>query len=106
MSRTKVSHDFQTLIKNTEVMKHVLESLEEEPARILIHICKEYEASGRPVPDHHFHVSGYIGEVALRALVAAGLIQSRPGRRFSLYDYEPTPAGLEHYRKLVSSDGK
>lgn len=87
-------------------MKHVLESLEEEPARILIHICREYEALGRPVPDHHFHVSGYIGEVALKALVAAGLIQSRPGSRFSLYDYEPTSQGLEHYRRLVSSEDK
>lgn len=103
MSRTRASEDFKTLIKHTEVMKHVLESLEEEPARILIGICKEYEASGKAVPDHHFHVSGYIGEVALKALVAAGLIRSRPGSRFSLYDYEPTPEGLEHYRKLVSS---
>jgi hypothetical protein len=45
-----------------------------------------------------------LGEAALKALLSAGLIKRQPGRKLSLYSYEPTPEGLEQYEKL-KADG-
>jgi hypothetical protein len=95
--------DFIALIQGTQTMQEVLRALETEPIRLLGNICQEYEKTGQPVPDHHIHPSGYVGEVSLRALVAAGMVKLKPGRRFSLYEYEPTPEGLEHYKRLTSA---
>lgn len=99
----KAYQDFITLIKKTEPMQQMLRSLEEEPARLLGRICQEYEKTGQPVPDHHLHPSGYIGEVALRALISAGLLRSEAGGKFALYQYQPTEKGLEQYKSLISS---
>ena len=55
-------------------MQALLESLDEEPAKLLGTICREYEATNRTVPDHHLHLAGYFGEAMLRALVSANLV--------------------------------
>lgn len=96
--------EFLQIVRQTEVMQQVLTDFEEEPARLLISICKNYEVSRELVPDHHFHPSGYVGQVALRALVSAGLVERQAGDRFSLYRYKPTPAGMEYYVKLTSEE--
>ena len=96
--------DFVALIETTEAMKQVLKSLKEEPAHILGDICRGYQTTGQPVPDHHLHFAGYMGEATLRALLSAELIKRQPGGRLSLYCYEPTAEGLEQYEKL-KADG-
>ena len=63
-------------------------------------ICREYQRTGQPVPDHHVHFGGYMGETTVKALVSAGLVKREPGGRISLYSYEPTKEGLAHYKKL------
>ena len=80
---------FVALMETTEVMKQVLKSLKEEPAQLLGQICREFQATGQPVPDHHLHYAGYMGEISLKALLATGLIVRQPGGRVSLYCYEP-----------------
>jgi hypothetical protein len=95
---------FAALVENTDVMKQVVKSLKEEPAHLLGGICLEYQRTGQPVPDHRLHFVGYLGEAALKALLSAGLIKRQPGRKLSLYSYEPTPEGLEQYEKL-KADG-
>lgn len=99
----KAYQDFTALINKTETMQQILKSLEEEPARLLGRICQEYEKTRLPVPDHHLHPSGYTGEVALRALLSAGLIGSEAGGRSALYHYQPTEKGLEQYKNLTES---
>ena len=96
--------DFDALLEATEVMQQVLRSVKEEPAHLLGAVCREYEIAGQPVPDHRLRFTGYMGDTALRALISTGLIQRQPGGRLSLYCYEPTPEGLEHYKKL-KADG-
>lgn len=96
--------EFTQIIKQTEVMKRLLADLEEEPAKLLVSICKKYQASHEPVADHHLNPSGYVGQVALRALVSAGLVERQAGDRFSIYRYNPTPAGMEYYLKLISEE--
>ena len=96
--------DFTTLLETTEAMKQVLKSLKEEPAHLLGDVCREYQRTGQPVPDHRLHFVGYMGEATLKALLSAGLIRRQPGGRLSLYCYEPTPEGLEQYEKL-KADG-
>ena len=82
-------------------MQHMLQSLEREPAQILGSICQEYEKINQPVPDHHLHLSGYIGEASLRALTSAGLVKAEPGGRLSLFQYKPTKKGMEQYKHLL-----
>ena len=96
--------DFTTLLETTEVMKQVLKSLKEEPAHLLGDICREYQSTGQPMPDHHLQFVGYMGEAALKALLSAGLIRRQPGGRLSLYCYEPTSEGLEQYEKLKADN--
>lgn len=83
-------------------MQALLESLDEEPAKLLGAICREYETTNRTVPDHHLHLAGYFGEAMLRALVSANLVTKEPGDRFSLYGYKPTEAGLKYYKGMVA----
>lgn len=92
-------------IKQTEVMQQALAGLQEEPGKLLQAICKEYEASNKPVSDHHFHLSGYLGEIAVRSLLSAGLIERQWGDQSSIFCYKPTPAGMEHYKSLIGEMG-
>lgn len=92
--------DLAQVLRQTAPMQQVLAELEKEPVTLLLSICKEYETTKEAVPDHHLHLSGYIGEVAVRILLAAGLIERQPGRRLSVNSYKPTSAGMEYYRKL------
>jgi hypothetical protein len=96
--------DFATLLETTEVIKQMRKGLREEPAHLLGDICREYEKTSQPVPDHHLQFVGYMGEAALKALLAAGLIKRQSGGILSLYSYEPTREGLEQYEKL-KADG-
>ncbi len=93
--------DFVTEIRKTETMQALLRSLEEEPAKLLSTICKEYEATSRAVPDHHLHLMGYFGEAMLRALISANLVAREAGDRFSLYNFRPTEAGLKYYNAMI-----
>lgn len=88
-------------LRQTDVMQQVLAALEKEPVTLLYTICKEYEASNEPVPDHHLPVSGYLKEVAVRTLLSGGLLERQPGGRLSVYSYRPTSEGMECYRRLV-----
>ena len=96
--------DFLASLEATEVMKQVLKSLREEPAHLLGDICREYEKTGQPVPDHRLQFFGYLGEVTPKILISAGLVRRLTGDRLSIYTYEPTPEGLEQYEKL-KADG-
>lgn len=99
----KVNHkmgaidDFFALLEATEVMQQVIRSLKEEPAHLLGDICREYERTGQPVPDHHLNLVGYLGEASLKALISAELVRQQPGNRLALYCYEPTDKGMEQY---------
>ena len=97
-----VFQDFVAVINKPETMQALLKSLEEEPAKLLGSICREYESTGKPVPDHHLHLSGYFGEAILRALVSADLITRNPGDRFALYSYKPTKAGINYYEGMLA----
>ncbi len=97
-----VFEDFVAEIRKTQTMQALLESLEEEPAKLLGAICKEYEATNKAVPDHHLHLAGYFGEAMLRALLSANLVTKDPGDRFSLYGYKPTETGLKYYKGMLN----
>lgn len=89
-------------VAKTEAMSQLIKGLEEEPARILSLICREYKETSQPVPDYHLGLFSFVAEVSMRALIAAGLIKSQSGSRLSLYSYKPTDAGLEIYDRLTA----
>jgi len=96
--------DFFTLLEATEVMQQVIRSLKEEPAYLLGHICREYERTGRAVPDHHLNLVGYLGEASLKALISAKLVRQQLGDRLALYCYEPTDEGIKQYEGLKADN--
>ena len=77
--------DLIETLRQTDVLQQVLAAFEKEPVRLLYAICREYESSKEPVPDHHTPGSGYSKDVALRTLLSAGLLQREPGGRLSVY---------------------
>ena len=93
--------DFIDVIKQTETMQALLQSLEREPAKLLAAICREYEVTNKAVPDHHLNLAGYFGEAILRALVLANLITREREDRFALYGYKPTEMGLKYYKAML-----
>ena len=93
--------DFVAEIRKTQTMQALLESLKEEPAKLLAAICKEYETTNKAVPDHHLHLAGYFGEAMLRALLSANLVTKEPEDRFSLYGYKPTETGFKYYKSML-----
>lgn len=93
--------DLVAVVRNTETMKTLFRGLEEESAKLLGAICREYEQTGRTVPDHHLHLTGYSSDILLRALVSAELVTKEPGDRHSIHGYRPTATGLNHYRAML-----
>jgi hypothetical protein len=93
--------DFVDVVKQTETMQALFQSLEREPAKLLAAICREYEATTKAVPDHHLNLGGYFGEAILRALVSANLITKEREDRFALYGYKPTEVGLKYYKAML-----
>lgn len=94
--------DFVEVIKRTETMQAVLQSLEKDPAKLLAVICREYERTNKAVPDHHLNLGGYFGEAILRALVSANLVTREREDRFALYGYKPTEIGLRYYKTMLA----
>ena len=58
--------EFVKRIHETDTMRELARSLDEEPARLLRLICSRYEETGRPVADHYLQLTGYFGETMLR----------------------------------------
>lgn len=97
-----VFEDFIDVVKQTETMQALFQSLEREPAKLLAAICREYEVTNKAVPDHHLNLAGYFGEAMLRALISANLITREREDRFYLYGYKPTEAGLRYYKAMLN----
>ena len=87
-------------LRRTDAIQGVLAALDREPVRILRGICSEYERTDAAIPDHHVPGSGFVKDVALRALISAGLLERQPGGTKSIYSYRPTESGMQYYRKL------
>lgn len=94
--------DFAACLETTEVIRQLVKSLKEEPARLLGEINREYENSGESVPDHRLLPGSFLGDDSFKALEAAGLIIREAGQQ-SVYCYRPTAAGREYYQKLKAS---
>jgi len=94
--------EFLTEIRKTETMQALLKSLEEGSAGLLKSICQEYEATNKPVPDHHLNLTGYFGEAMLRVLLSANMITKELGDRVALYCYKPTGTGLNCYKGMLA----
>jgi hypothetical protein len=94
--------EFIEIVKQTEPMQALIQSLEKEPAKLLAVICREFKVTNKAVPDHHLNLSGYFGEAILRALVSANLITREREDRFALYGYKPTEMGLKYYKAMLN----
>jgi hypothetical protein len=92
--------ELQQLLESTEIMLQVKKSLDEEPLKLLRDICRKSGDDDLPVPDYNLPVQGYTGDVALKALVQAGLVDKIDGGRVALFSYKPTALGIDYCKKL------
>ncbi len=95
--------EFADKLRETDLMKELIRSLDEEPARLLHLICSRYDETGRPVADHYLQLTGFFGETMLRVLTVAGLIEHVDGGRVALNTYVPTAEG-RRLDKAVSAE--
>jgi hypothetical protein len=100
-----VYDEFADRIRQTDPMRELTRSLDEEPAQLLLRICARYEETGRPVADHNLQLTGYFGETMLRVLTRAGFIDSVTGGRGALIAYQPTPDGLQFCHRMREAQG-
>lgn len=99
-----VRDELGAMVRETDTVQSLLCGLEAESVKLLSTICAEFEDTGTGVPDHHLNLIGYLGELVLRALCAADLINREAGDRLSICRYRPTEKGLSYYRRLVSEN--
>lgn len=92
--------DFDAAIHGTDVIHRVLRSLTIEAAQALREICREFDTTGLAVPDHRLSGAGYMGEMIVRALVEAKLIEETLAERRTVRQYRPTDAGRAIFAKL------
>ncbi|MCK5213147.1 MAG: hypothetical protein KAQ74_04420 [Dehalococcoidia bacterium] len=93
--------EFVEKIHQTDTMQELERSLDEEPAWLLARICEKYQKTEHPVPDHYLQTTGYFGETMLNVLIRAGMIVRQSSARNSLFEYEPTAAGLELQTRIM-----
>ena len=92
--------DFDTVVHGTDVIKRVKRSLTIEAALALREICREFDTTSKAVPDHRLSGGGYMGEMIVRALVEAGLIEETLAERRTVRQYQPTDKGRSVFSKL------
>ena len=92
--------EFNQLLESTEIMLQVKKSLQDEPLKLLKEICRKSGKDNLPVADFTLAVQGYTGDVALKALVQAGLVDKVDGGRVALFSYKPTVLGIDYCTKL------
>ena len=97
----RATEEFLQKIRETDAMQTLVRSLDEEPAALLDSICRRYEATGRPVPDHYLQLTGFFAETMLKVLSKAALVECRSGERDALLVYEPTAEGLDLWRRMT-----
>lgn len=100
-----VCDEFSARIRDSETMKELIRSLDEEPVLLLQRICSRHEETGRPVADHYLQLTGYFGETMLRVLMQADLIERVPGGRGSLNAYQPTSDGMRFCHTMRGEHG-
>ena len=93
--------DFTGTVRGTPVVTRVMESMMIEAAQALRDICRAFKETGEPMGGHHLPAGGYMGEMIVRALIEADLIEEVEGReRGFMRRYKPTKTGQRVYTRL------
>ena len=94
-------NDFGAAVRETPVVERMLESMVIEASQALRDICKTFQATGEPMGGHHLPAGGYMGEMIVRMLIDANLIEEVEGQeRGYLHRYKPTKDGEKTYATL------
>ncbi len=97
--------DFTGTVRGTPVVTRVMESMMIEAAQALRDICRTFKETGEPMGGHHLPAGGYMGEMIVRALIEADLIEEVEGQeRGFMRRYKPTKKGEKTYAKLDKED--
>ncbi len=80
-----------------EPVRELMNEVRRYPVDLLRQMCALHRRTGGPVADHALSLAPYLGEVALRALVAGGLIEHTDPGHHAMYAYLPTKKGLKLY---------
>lgn len=64
------------------------------PVALLRRICDLYAAREASVPDYALHLTPYLGETTLRALIEGGYVELEAQTHMAVHAYIPTPSGI------------
>ena len=88
------------IIRESGPLQQLLEELEQYPAALFRRVCALGSARGGPVPDYDLGLVPYLGEVSLRALEQAQLIERVDRQSIAMHAYVPTAKGKALWERL------
>ena len=92
--------EIEALVLGAPPLRELQDELRRYPARLLRQLAAEFHRRQSAVPDHALELVPYLGETALRALVASGLVDQVQSPH-ALYAYRPTERALELLQRLA-----
>ena len=92
--------EIEALVLGAAPMRELQEELRRYPPRLLRQLAAEFRRRQGAVPDHALELAPYVGETALRALVASGLVEQADSPH-ALRAYVPTERALELVDRLA-----
>ncbi len=84
----------ETVLSELGPIQELLGEVRTYPASLLRRICDLYATREAPVPDYALHLTPYLGETALRALIEGGYVALDPQTHMAVHAYVPTASGI------------
>ncbi len=92
--------ELEELVLAAPPMRELQEELRRYPVRLLRQLAAEFGRRQGAVPDHALELAPYVGETALRALVASGLAE-QVDSPYAVRAYRPTKGALELLQRIA-----
>ncbi len=85
--------DAETLLSELRPIQELIVEVRTYPVTLLRRICDLYAERQAAVPDHALHLTPYLGETALRALLEGGYVERDDAAHLAVHAYVPTASG-------------
>ena len=92
--------EIEALVLDAPPMRELQDELRRYPVRLLRQLAAEFRRRQGAVPDHALELAPYVGETALRALVASGLAEQVLSP-YAVRAYKPTQLALDLLQRLA-----
>jgi len=100
VSAQNAREELAGIVRESSPFRQLREELEQYPLSLFRRVCTLNVERGGPVPDYTLGLVPYLGDVSLRALEQAQLIEKVERRSPGVHAYEPTAKGKALWQRL------